>query len=103
MAEKEIIQNINNYISSRAPEFLNTLNKMCIKHYDKDCATLFVIEPDKLRKILMRYNDENTVRFVIKNLFLKPLLKKLGREELIEELTNYFINDIEKFKEKLMK
>lgn len=102
MEEAEIIQDINNYIASRAPEFLNTLNKICNKQYNKDCVTLFVSEPDKLREILMRYNDENTTRFVIKNLFLKPLLKKLGKEEFLDELMNYFINNVEKFKEKLL-
>ncbi|MEM1645963.1 MAG: hypothetical protein QXL96_08895 [Ignisphaera sp.] len=100
---EELAQYIKDFITSRAPEFLSTLNKLCYKQYNKDCITLFISDPEKLRKILMMYNDESITRFVIKNLFLKPLLKKLDKEELLEELANDFIINIEKFKEKLLK
>lgn len=103
MEKMEIVQYINDFIVSRAPEFLNTLNKVCKKQFNEDCISLFIDNPDKLREILMMYNDINTTKFVVKNLFLKPLLKKLGKEELLEELANYFINDMEKFKEEIAK
>lgn len=98
-----IAKNIHSYIASRAPEFLKALNRVCIRYYNKDCITLLLEEPEKLRDILLKYNDIATAKFVIKNLFLKPLLEKLDRdkEKLLEDLSSNFIEDSEVFKRKL--
>jgi hypothetical protein len=69
----------------------------------RGCADLFVDESDKLRYILVDKlsNDIHTVYFIIKYLFLRPILIKLDKLDVEEELTSLFIQNPEKFKEKL--
>lgn len=96
-----IFRNIYDYIASRAPEFMKALNRACVKYYNKDCIMLLLEEPEKLRNILLKYNDRTTTKFVIKNLFLKPLLEGLDKERLLDDLADSFIEDSDTFKKKL--
>jgi hypothetical protein len=102
-ARSRLIIAIENYIRSRAPGYLEYLDIICKKLLGRGCADLFVDEPDKLRYILVDKlsNDIHTVYFIIKYLFLRPILIKLDKLDVEEELTSLFIQNPEKFKEKL--
>lgn len=92
---------IEEHMSLVAPEFLKALNRVCLKSYGSECASLLLEEPARLRDLLLQYNDERTTKFVVKNLFLRPLLKPLGAEDLAERLAEDFIRDASRFRSEL--
>jgi len=95
------VEIIRSYITSRAYDFLKALDRACRNYYAKDCPALFVDEPEKFRDILLRYNDESTTKFVVKSLFLKPLLDELGKTVLADELAEAFVRDPAEFRKRL--
>ena len=100
---ERVVESISRHIESRAPDFLKALNKICIKHYSKNCVELFIEEPEKLRDLLLKYNDTPTAKFIIKHLFIQPTVRGAGKENCLETLSQLFIEDTKKFKEELQK
>jgi len=90
------------YLGSIAPGFTRSLNKLCIDIYRVDCIDLLLDEPAKFRDLLLKYNKPEIVEFIVKNLLLKPILKKIGKEHLEKTLVKTFMEDLEQFK-KLIK
>jgi len=90
------------YLGSIAPGFIRHLNKLCIDIYRVDCMDLLLDDPAKLRDLLLKYNKPEIVEFIIKNLLLKPILKKIDKENMEKTLVKTFMEDFEQFK-KLLK
>jgi hypothetical protein len=90
------------YLGTVAPGFIRHLNKLCINIYRVDCLDLLLDDPAKLRDLLLKYNKPEVVEFIVKNLLLKPILKKINKEHLEKTLVKTFMEDLEQFK-KLVK
>jgi len=86
------------YLGSIAPGFTRSLNKLCIDIYRVDCIDLLLDDPAKLRDLLLKYNELKVVVFIVRDLLLRPILKKVGREYIGEKLLKTFIEDPNQFK-----
>lgn len=91
---------IRRSMQSKIPGFYEIMEINCRRLYGKSCTDLFLDEPGKLRDVLLsRYsNDMSSVYFVVKYLFLRPILVERNRLDLEEELATSFLNDPDKFK-----
>jgi hypothetical protein len=94
---------VKRYMDSKAPGYFNSLDISCRKFSSKSCIDLLIDEPDRLRDVLANKLGNNiyTAYFIIKHLFLRPILIKLDRLDVEEELATLFIQNPEKFREKL--
>jgi hypothetical protein len=90
-------------VDSHAPGYFNVLDVLCRKLFSRSCVDLLIEEPEKLREILMNKhsNDVHPVYFVVKYLFLRPILIELDRLDAEEELATLFMQNPGKFREKL--
>lgn len=87
-------------MQSKMPGFYEIMEINCRRLYGRSCIDLFLDEPGKLRDVLLgRYSsDATSVYFVVKYLFLRPLLVERNRLDLEEELATSFLSDPERFK-----
>jgi hypothetical protein len=94
---------VRSYVDSHAPGYFNVLDVLCRKLFSRSCVDLLIEEPEKLREILMNKhsNDVHPVYFVVKYLFLRPILIELDRLDAEEELATLFMQNPGKFREKL--
>ncbi|MEM2528119.1 MAG: hypothetical protein QXG40_01800 [Ignisphaera sp.] len=100
---ESITSAISRYIGSRAPNLIKSLNTVCLKLYSRSCIELLIYEPQKLRDTLLHYNDTTTTKFIIKYLFLQPIIEENSGETPLDRLATLFIDDAERFREELWK
>jgi hypothetical protein len=93
----KLVSIVKRYMDSKAPGYFTSLDIFCRKFSGKSCIDLLIDEPDKLKL----GNDIYTAYFIIKYLFLRPILIELDRLDVEEELATLFIQNPEKFREKL--
>lgn len=94
----------HDYLWNYAPGTYDTLNRICHKYANMGFIDLLLEDPSKLKKIIkMRYPDDFSLRFFVKNIIIRPLLVKLQKLELIDWLTDLFMKDDYTFKEEILK
>ena len=100
---KRIYVLVKREMETRVPGYWESLEGWCLKLYRRGCIDLFLDEPEKLRNVLsVRYGgDTLSVYFVIRYLFLRPILVELNKTDVEEELATIFINNVEMFKKRL--
>jgi len=103
LGRSKLVSIVKRYMDSKAPGYFTSLDIFCRKFSGKSCIDLLIDEPDKLRDVLVNKlgNDIYTTYFIIKYLFLRPILIELDRLDVEEELATLFIQNPEKFREKL--
>ncbi len=100
---KEIEKYIQHYVRSRFSGMYESLNLSCLALSGKTCVNLLLNNPLDLRSVLeTRYSDKYSLLLVLGHFFLKPLLIKLDMLEAEDELKSLFLNNPDRFRDKLL-
>jgi hypothetical protein len=84
------------------PGLLNVLNKYFVTQLNNDVVTLFLSDPRKVYETLRGlYGGEDTAILILNYLLVKPILVRLGRLDLADEVLTLAVNNPEGFKEML--
>ena len=99
MVQRSVLKKwVEGHLATIAPGFMKQLNKLCVDSYRVDCVDLLLDDPQKLRDLLLKYNSPKVVEFIIGKLLLKPVLKKIGRENMERILVRAFMENPDNFK-----
>jgi hypothetical protein len=104
ISEESIYNIIRRYTDRSLQEYFDKLNEECRRIYNSSCIYLLLENPSTLRSFIVDRFGSNTyaIAYVVRFLFLKPLLIALGESlDLEEKLTGLFIHDIKGFEERL--
>lgn len=99
----KLTEAIARYIELKAPGFLKSLDTTCIKLYRMRCVELFLHDPKKFTNMLLKYNDRDTTKFIIRYLFIQAMLNMTCDEDLMNMLSELLIEDPEAFKREMHK
>ncbi|WFO74975.1 hypothetical protein J4526_07850 [Desulfurococcaceae archaeon MEX13E-LK6-19] len=98
----DLIIYMKEYIAMKAPGLLEMLNTITRAKTGKNALELFLSSPTTLYKILSEhYMSPEAALFAMANLFIRPLVLKLGKLELEDALLKAATEDDNKFKEML--
>lgn len=96
---EELKQYIIKYNNRRAPGLLALINAMV----RRNAVDFFFSNSSDLCTILMKHYDTKTAYFIVEYAFVKPILIKLNRLDLEDDLMKLALRDKEAFKEMLVK
>lgn len=98
----ELIAFIKEHVSTKAPGLLEMLDTITKARTGKSALELLFTSPTKLYQILAEhYMSSEAALFALANLFIRPLVLKIGKLELEDMLLKAAIEDDNRFKELL--
>lgn len=91
------------YLWRYAPGTYDSLDRICRKYANTRFIELLLQDPGTLKEILKeKYRDDYSLKFFVKNIVLRPLLIKLSKPELLDDLTELFLKDSNIFKKEIL-
>ena len=103
MDRSRIFSIVKKYILFKVPGYFECIDLFCRKLFGKSCVDLLIDEPEKFREVLvnMYSGDTNSAYFIVKHLFLRPILIELNKLDTEEELATLLLQNTQRFRERL--
>jgi hypothetical protein len=102
VSKDELVSYVRSYSSRVMPGLMSILNKLFVAQLNSDMVTLFLSDPKKVYETLRGlYSSEDTAILILNYLLVKPILIRLGRLDLADEVLTLAMKNPEGFKEML--
>ena len=102
VGKDELVSYVRSYSSRVMPGLMSILNKLFVAQLNSDMVTLFLSDPKKVYETLRGlYSSEDTAILILNYLLVKPILIRLGKLDLADEVLTLAMKNPEGFKEML--
>lgn len=102
ISSSELASYIRGYAARVAPGSLNLLDFLIKARFGVDAVTMFFKDSSTFFKVLEEvYDVKETALFMLVSVFIKPMLIKLNKLDVLNEAVSLAINDSSKFRKLL--
>lgn len=101
---KDYVQVLKSTSRSKFPGLLDALNIYCRSRANITVYEAIIKSPELILEALRRmYNNKDVVKYIVIELFIKPLTTMTGARDKPEDLFEVFVNNPLEFKERVLK